>query len=215
MERNRDKETEIVAKFVKSIGFHKREGIKVSEDEFNARILAPICLIDVAYGILQDKVFKAYQYRQKCKQLMREILNIFADHIYHCKGTLYGALNTDEVYYLSEYSEMQAELIKDDVDRLYWQLSDYCHDMEDFKQRDIQCNLMVAATLLYMVDNLMQIDWLANYGRLKVLTKKVAQFGEEWRRQCIKKKDVRVLIEDDNPVQELVNAINSKIRLIS
>ena len=215
MERNKDKETEIVAKFVKSIGFQRREDIKVSEDEFNSRILAPICLIDVAYGILQDKVFKAYPHKQKCKQLMGEILKIFSTYIYHCKGTLYRALNTDEVYYLSEYSEMQAELIEKDVELLYWQLNDYCHDMQDFKQRDIQCNLMVAVTLLYIVDHLMQIDWLANYGRLKVLTKKIAQFGEEWRRQCLKQKDVRVRIDDDTPVREFVSAINSKIRLVS
>lgn len=214
MERNKDRETEIVARFLKSINITQKPNGTLSQDKFNAHVLAPICIVDVAYGLFQ-KVFKTEQ-RHKCKMLIGKMKNLFSEKVYSTRGLFYKGLTQDDVLYLSEYSDMQAEVLDATLEKLYWFVQDAASKViQDFNKRDVYCKIFTATTLVHFANVLMSMSWHCESSNLNKIASYGTQLAEEYRKQCLGGKENGGIFLNTDQLKELYIEINQEIRKVS
>lgn len=182
---NVDRETDIVTRFLKSINITMDSPPPIPQEKFNAAILAPICIVDVAYGLYQ-KVFK-YPYEKERKKTINEIKRLFSEKVYATKGLFYKGLTQDDVLYLSDYSDEQAERLQPALADMYSILQNAAKDaIQNDEARDIYCNIFIANVLLQISITMMKDKWRCESHNLNRLLNRGIELSELWRKKWVK-----------------------------
>jgi hypothetical protein len=208
MKKEMKRKTELRQKFLTSIGIKAKEE-KFSEDVINQRILAPLCILDVAYGLWQEKIVP-YEFKQEAKQAKNEIAKKF-NEIYSTKGVFYKGFNQDDIYEMSEMSDKMRELIDKDVMLLYYALQKKCMDI-DTEAREIFCNILVVETLLLIPQASLKLDWNCQYRALDRIVKCLGSMAKTFRNQQLGSRlDKFLFTENDKDFMTLIRTINRKM----
>ena len=173
------------------------------EDVVNRRILTPLCLIGVAYDFWQDKL-KKIPFRQECKMHQNKIHALFHNGIFSRNGYLYGALNEDEIYYMSELSDKLAEEIGQDMTKLYYTLQAKSMDMQT-EQREVFCNILLMETLLLVTQSSMLCDMNCRYPELDKAVKSAFLMAQKYRQQSLGVNDKDIAFTDND--KDFINSI--------
>lgn len=152
----RNKATEIRDKIVGGIKFTPSSHFP--EDVINTRVLSPICVVDIAYGIWQEEVLKSRYLQHKSKVLAKEITRKWSAWVYNEKGAFYHNLNTEDVYVLSEYSDQLKEYMQCELNFLYLAIEKkMTHVAKGY--RDLLVAIYVVSVLLNACLSNMELDW--------------------------------------------------------
>lgn len=183
---------------------------KYGEETINRRILAPLCIIDIAYGIYQDDIADI-QLKQECKVLRKRVFKLFSEGIFNRKGAIYGALTEDEICYLSDYSDKISEAIKGDLQKLYYYLQAKTMDMPT-TQRHILCQILIMETVLLVAQSNMHFDWNCKYPILDNAISALFRLAQMYRNKCLGSKDTDLSFTDkDTDFINSVKIIHNKI----
>lgn len=147
---------------------------KFSEKDINARILTPFCTMDIAYGIWQDTL-KDIEPKGELKAISDVIKRIWSTKIYGKKSFFYKKMNQDDIYTLSEYSDMLNENIKKDLFYMNMRIQAKCMALE----KDRRCayvNLLLIAHLLSTASESLKAEWGVNYKFLEQLNQQLDRF---------------------------------------
>ena len=183
---------------------------KHGEDVVNRRILTPLCFIDVAYGIWQEQ-FLNLPVKQEMKLLKKRVERLFSEGIFSRKGVIYGALNEDEMCYLSDISDKLNEAIKGDLQILHYTLQEKTMDMPT-EQRNVLCNMLVMETILLICQSSIFYDWNCKYPILDSAVSAMFRMAQVYRQQVLGNKDTDLTFGDkDENFVNSVKIINNKI----
>lgn len=202
---------DVVDKFLASKGLKVNGELKIPREQFNSKVLAPICIMDVAYGMLQ-KVF-AKDHKHEAKKLINRIRKIFSERIYAPKGLFYEGLNEDDVMYLSDLSDKQSEQLENTLDKFYWFIHGAAgHGKHNkFKETDMYCNILIASTLVKFAQVKIDLDWKSKSSSIDQLMFSLQRLNEVVREKYLLNKD-GVMINTDY-LAELFKEINEKMAL--
>ena len=183
---------------------------KHGEDVVNRRILTPLCFIDVAYGIWQEQ-FLNLPVRQEMKLLKKRVQRLFSEGMFSRKGVIYGALNEDEMCYLSDISDKLNDVIKGDLKILHYTLQEKTMDMPA-EQRNVLCNMLVMETILLISQSSIFYDWKCKYPILDSAVSAMFRMAQVYRQQVLGNKDTDLTFGDkDENFVNSVRIINNKI----
>lgn len=183
---------------------------KHGEDVVNRRILTPLCFIDVAYGIWQEQ-FLNLPVRQEMKLLKKRVQRLFSEGMFSRKGVIYGALNEDEICYLSDISDKLNDVIKGDLQILHYALQEKTMDMPT-EQRNVLCNMLVMETILLISQSSIFYDWKCKYPILDSAVSAMFRMAQVYRQQVLGNKDTDLTFGDkDENFVNSVKIINNKI----
>lgn len=183
---------------------------KYGEEVVNRRILTPLCFIDVAYGIWQEQ-FLNLPVKQEMKLLKKRVQRLFSDGMFSRKGVIYGALNEDEMCYLSDISDKLSEVIKNDLKTLHFTLQQKTMDMPT-EQRNVLCNMLVMETILLISQSSIFYDWKCKYPILDSAVSAMFRMAQVYRQQVLGNKDTDLTFGDkDENFVNSVKIINNKI----
>ena len=183
---------------------------KHGEDVVNRRILTPLCFIDVAYGIWQEQ-FLNLPVRQEMKLLKKRVQRLFSEGMFSRKGVIYGALNEDEMCYLSDISDKLNDVIKWDLQILHYTLQEKTMDMPTY-QRNVLCNMLVMETILLISQSSIFYDWKCKYPILDSAVSAMFRMAQVYRQQVLGNKDTDLTFGDkDENFVNSVKTINNKI----
>ena len=119
-----------------------------AEDSVNTRIISPICIMDIAYGIWQENVLPVMNPQGEVKACADVIKRIWSTSIYGKKSLFYMNLNDDGIYQLSNYSDELAATIKSDLQYLYFHFLSKFMCIEDTEVRCVFAKLLLIETIL-------------------------------------------------------------------
>lgn len=180
------------------------------EDTVNRRILTPLCIIDIAYGMWQEK-FVNMPMKQECKLLKKRVQKLFSEGIFNRQGAFYGALTEDEICYLSDHSDNLNNAIKDALQKLYYSLQRKMMDMP-LEERNACSNMLVMETILLVAQSSLFYDWSCQYPTLDKAIKSMFRMAQVYRQQVLGNKDTDISFTDeDNDFINCVKIINKKI----
>lgn len=183
---------------------------KHGEEVVNRRILTPLCFIDVAYGIWQEQ-FLDLPVRQEMKLLKKRVQRLFSEGMFSRKGVIYGALNEDEMCYLSDISDKLNDVIKGDLQILHYTLQEKTMDMPA-EQRNVLCNMLVMETILLISQSSIFYDWKCKYPILDSAVSAMFRMAQVYRQQVLGNKDTDLTFGDkDENFVNSVKIINNKI----
>lgn len=183
------------------------------EENINRRILAPLCIIDIAYGIYQEEIAKL-PFKQECKVLRKRVFRLFNEGMFNRRGAIYGALTEDEICYLSDYSDRLSDAIKSDLDKLYYSLQAKTMDMPT-EQRHILCQILIMETVLLVAQRNMYYDWNCKYPILDNAISALFRLAQMYRNKCLGNKDTDISFTDkDNDFINSVKIIHNKIHSV-
>lgn len=183
---------------------------KHGEEVVNRRILTPICFIDVAYGIWQEQ-FLNLPVKQEMKLLKKRVQRLFSEGVFSRKGVIYGALNEDEMCYLSDISDKLNDAIKGDLQILHYTLQEKTMDMPT-EQRNVLCNMLVMETILLISQSSIFYDWKCKYPILDSAVSAMFRMAQVYRQQVLGNKDTDLTFGDkDENFVNSVRIINNKI----
>ena len=114
---------------------------KLDEQTINARVLAPVCALDIAYGMFQE--LDPNYFKHNSKKWYNEVRMKFKA-IFGTQGILYRSLTDDETMTLNDYMEKITDECKHDTDILWWQLQSH---LMDFPQPDRE----IATKLVFII----------------------------------------------------------------
>lgn len=210
---NSQRTNDVVDKFLASKVLKVNGELKIPREQFNSKVLAPICIMDVAYGMLQ-KVF-AKDHKHEAKQLINRIRKIFSERIYATKGLFYEGLNEDDVMYLSDLSDKQGEQLDETIDKFYWFIMDVIKkeqgDKDKFKRADEYCNIFIASTLVKFTQTKIDLDWKSKSSSIDQLMFSLERLAEVTRAKELNNK--KGLMLDKGQLVELYKEINEKMVL--
>lgn len=175
---------------------------KYGAEAINRRYLTPLCIMDVAYTIWQDKLDEV-EFKHENKALQKRISKLFHEGIFAREGYLYKALTDDEVLFLCNHSEKLLEEAKTDLMKLYYTLQRECMDMK-LEQRDILCRILVMETVLVITHRALFTDWESRYFTLDKAISSCGTLAKNYRQQCLGNKNVLMKFES----KDLENAIS-------
>ena len=176
---------------------------KYGEETVNRRILAPLCIIDIAYGIYQDEIADL-PLKQECKVLRNRVFRLFSEGIFNRKGAIYGALTEDEICYLSDHSDKLNNAIKGDLQKLSYSLQSKTMDMPT-EQRDVLCNILVMETVLLIAQSNLHYDWQCSYPILDKAVTSLFRMAQVYRHQVLGNKDTDIEFGDND--EHFINAV--------
>lgn len=183
---------------------------KYGEETVNRRILAPLCVIDIAYGIYQDEIADL-PLKQECKVLRKRVFRLFSEGIFNRRGAIYGALTEDEICYLADHSDKLNNAIKGDLQKLYYSLQAKTMDMPT-EQRNVLCNMLVMETILLISQSSIFYDWKCKYPILDSAVSAMFRMAQVYRQQVLGNKDTDLTFGDkDENFVNSVKIINNKI----
>lgn len=183
---------------------------KHGEEVVNRRILTPLCFIDVAYGIWQEQ-FLNLPVRQEMKLLKKRVQRLFSEGMFSRKGVIYGALNEDEMCYLSDISDKLNDVIKGDLQILNYTLQEKTMDMPT-EQRNVLCNMLVMETIPLISQSSIFYDWKCKYPILDSTVSAMFRMAQVYRQQVLGNKDTDLTFGDkDENFVNSVKIINNKI----
>ena len=180
------------------------------EDHINIRSLAPLCIMDIAYGIWQE-TFENMPVRHEMKILKKRVHKLFHEGIFARNGVIYASLNEDEICLMSDYADKINEAIKDDLTKLYYTLQSKTMDMPA-EQRDVLCNILVMETVLLIAQSNLHYDWQCQYPILDSAVSAMFRMAQVYRQQVLGNKDTDLTFGDkDENFVNSVKIINNKI----
>lgn len=187
---------------------------KHGEEFVNRRILIPLCFIDVAYSIWQEH-FLNLPVKQEMKLLKKRVQRLFSDGMFSRKGVIYGALNEDEICYLSDISDKLSDAIKSDLTILHYTLQSKTMDMP-VEYRNVLCNMLTMETILLISQSSLFYDWNCKYPILDSAVSAMFQMAQVYRQQVLGNKDTDLTFGDkDENFVNSVKIINNKIYSIA
>ena len=183
---------------------------KHGEDVVNRRVLTPLCFIDVAYGIWQEQ-FINLPVKQEMKLLKKRVQRLFSEGMFSRKGVIYGALNEDEMCYLSDISDKLNDEIKGDLQILHYTLQEKTMDMPA-EQRNVLCNMLVMETILLISQSSIFYDWKCKYPILDSAVSAMFRMAQVYKQQVLGNKNTDLTFGDkDENFVNSVKIINNKI----
>lgn len=176
---------------------------KHGEEGVNRKMLAPLCIMDIAYGIYQSDI-AGIPLKQECKVLRKRVQKLFSEGIFNRRGAIYGALTEDEICYLSDHSDKLNEAIKDVLQTIYYTLQRKCMDMPTY-ERDIFCKILIMETVLLVAQSCLGVDWECKYPILDNAISSLFRLAQMYRNKCLGNKDADISFADDD--QDLINCV--------
>ena len=169
---------------------------KLGDDIVNRRVLAPLCILDIAYGIYQEDI-APLPLKQECKVLRKRIHKLFSEGMFNRKGSIYGALTEDEICFLSDYSDNINNAIKGDLQKLYYALQSKTMDMPT-EQRHTLCQILSMETVLLVAQSTLYYDWNCKYPILDHAISSCFRLAQMYRNKCLGNKDADISFTDDD-----------------
>lgn len=183
---------------------------KHGEEIINRRILTPLCVIDIAYGIWQEN-FVNLSVKQEMKILKKRVQALFHEGMFSREGVIYKSLTDEEVCYLSDHSDNLNDAIKEDLDRLYYSLQSKSMDMPT-QERSIFCNILVMETILLVAQSSLFYDWSCKYPTLDKAVSSLSTMARVYRQQVLGGKNSTLVFNDkDMSFVNGIKIINRKL----
>jgi len=158
-------------KFLRKAGIdmsHVR--IDIDEQVLNARVLTPICAIDMAYGAFQslDKSFFKHDTKRYYSDINAKFRTIFGRG-----GILYSGLDDDEMMSAIDYMEKIEKCVKKDMEILKWQIHGHLMDLP-IRERNIVATLILMMTICCYSHDMLNRDLRTNFIELEYISKKAS-----------------------------------------
>lgn len=183
---------------------------KHGEETINRRILTPLCVIDIAYGIWQEN-FVNLSVKQEMKILKKRVQALFHEGMFSRDGVIYKSLTDEEVCYLSDHADNLNDAIKEDLGRLYYSLQSKSMDMPT-QERSIFCNILVMETILLVAQSSMFYDWNCKYPTLDKAVSSLSTMARVYRQQVLGGKNSTLVFDDkDMSFVNGIKIINRKL----
>lgn len=201
--------TEIRNKFLKGISMVVKPIEGITEEYLNSRTLLPIATLDIAYGMWQERVGKLPM-KNEIKRQYNRIQKMWSTLIFSTQGVFYKALDTDDVYYLSELADKIYDKISNDIDLLQLSLQRKMMDVP-IEDRKIICDILATETIVLIVHASVEFDWGCRFKTFSNMEKQMHNMADLYLQRNLGKKyrDIRFTDEDD--FVQFIKRINKKI----
>jgi len=200
--------TKVRDKFLRLAGVQvTRVTQKLDEQTINARVLAPICAIDIAYEKWQQ-LDKTY-FRQNSKRWYNEV-NAKFKTIFGTQGILYRDLTEREVMLVNEYMDKIRETTAHDTNILWWQIQGRIMDFPA-DDRKIATDLIFIITICCFAHDTMNLDLHSEFFELEYIYRRIAFMVADMAEKKIHKHVEEFCFEDDmftKTLAALFNRIN-------
>lgn len=181
-------------KFLRKAGIDmSRVRVNIAEQTLNARVLTPLCAVDMAYAAFQslDKDF----FKQDIKKLYNDIHGKF--HIvFGSHGILYSGLTDDEVMIVNDYMEKIEESVKKDMEILKWQIHGHLM-MFPVKERNIAATLITMMTICCYSHDMLDRDLHTNFVELEYIAKLGSRIVDLMMKRLFGKDAPDIVFTDD------------------
>ena len=179
MEKEKGTLTSVRNKFLRKAGYSvKSTNPKYNEQEVNARVLAPICALDIAYGAFQT-LPKEY-FKRESKRWYNEARDKFR-RVFGRAGILYNNLNENELMAVNDYMEKQATECAHDIEILKWQIRGHLMDFPTEKRETAATLILIMTILCYSHDMLLR-DLNTDFEELFFIARRT-DFIFDWMRK--------------------------------
>lgn len=163
--------TSVRNKFLRKAGIDmSRVRLDIDEQVLNARVLTPLCAIDLAFAAFEslDKDF----FKHDTKKLYNDIRGKF--HVILGRhGILYGGLTDDEMMLVIDYMEKIEESVKKDLEILKWQIHGHLMTLP-IKERNIAATLIMMMTICCYSHDMLDRDLHTNFVELEYIAKRAS-----------------------------------------
>ncbi len=181
-------------KFLRKAGIDmSRVRIDIDEQTLNARVLTPICAVDLAFAAFQslDKDF----FKHETKKLHTDIHNKF-HAIFGRQGIMYSGLTDDEVMVVIDYMEKIEESVKKDMEILKWQIHGHLM-MFPIKERNMVATLITMMTICCYSHDMLNRDLHTNFIELEYIAKLGSRLVDLMMKKLFGKDAPDIVFTDD------------------
>lgn len=186
--------TAVRNKFLLKAGIDmRRVRTDIDEQVLNARVLTPLCAIDLAYAAFQtlDKDF----FKQSTKMWYKEIQGKF-HVIFNRNGILYKGLTDDEMLTAVEYMEKIEQSVKKDMEILKWQIHGHLMHMP-MPDRSIAATLILMMTICCYSHDMLERDLHTDFVELTGIAKRASRMVDAMMKTLFGKNAPDVVFTDD------------------
>lgn len=144
--------------------------LDIDEQVLNARVLTPLCAIDMAYGAFQslDKSFFKHSAKKCYNDIKAKFHTIFSRN-----GILYSGLEDEELMSVIDYMEKIDACVKKDMDILKWQIHGHLMDLP-MKERNITATIILMMTICCYSHDMLARDLHTDFIELEYISKKAS-----------------------------------------
>ena len=186
--------TAVRNKFLLKAGIDMRQvRADIDEHVLNARVLTPLCAIDMAYAAFQslDKSF----FKQNTKMYYNDIQAKFSV-IFNRNGIIYKGLTDDEMMMVVEYMEKIEESVKKDMEILKWQIHGHIMNLP-LPERNIAATLITMMTICCYSHDMLKQDLHTNFVELEYIAKRASNIVDAMLKKLFGK-DAPDIVFTDN-----------------
>jgi len=162
--------TDIRNKIIKKSG-SDQSNIRKGLDEVvvNQRVLAPLCALDIAFGLWQEVQNTPFRHKAKqCANQVQRLWNKGEYSVFGLHGLLYQDMTEDEMALFSDYSDKVAEHTEKERMFLYYFFNGSLMDMPT-KERDVCTKILVISVICEMAAANMAFDLNSQFLELEKL----------------------------------------------
>lgn len=187
--------TAVRNKFLRKAGIDmNRVRIDIDEQVLNARVLTPLCAIDMAYGAYQslDKSFFKQNTKMWYNDIHAKFHAIFGRHT----GIIYSGLTDDEMMLVIDYMEKIEEYVKKDMEILKWQIHGHLMHLP-IDERNIAATLILMMTICCYSHDMLDRDLHTNFVELEFIAKRASNIVDAMLKKLFGKNAPDIEFTDD------------------
>ncbi len=186
--------TAVRNKFLLKAGIDmRRVRTDIDENALNARVLTPLCAIDMAYAAFQS-LDKGY-FKQSTKMYYNDIQSKF-HVIFNRNGILYKGLTDDEMMMVVDYMEKIEDCVKKDMEILKWQIHGHIMHLP-MKERNIAATLITMMTICCYSHDMLERDLHTDFVELNYIAKRASNIVDVMLKQLFGKNAPNIEFTDD------------------
>jgi len=182
--------TEIRNKIIKKAG-SDQSNIRKGLDEVvvNQRVLAPLCALDIAFGLWQEVQNTPFRHKAKqCANQVQRLWNKGEYSVFGLHGLLYQDMTEDEMALFSDYSDKVAEHTEKERMFLYYFFNGSLMDMPT-KERDVCTKILIISVICEMAAANMMLDMNSQFLELERLGKQTLLLAGYYRNNVLGAQD--------------------------
>ena len=186
--------TAVRNKFLLKAGIDmRRVRTDIDENALNARVLTPLCAIDMAYAAFQslDKGF----FKQSTKMYYNDIQAKF-HVIFSRNGIIYKGLTDDEMMMVVDYMEKIEDCVKKDMEILKWQIHGHIMHLP-MTERNIAATLITMMTICCYSHDMLERDLHTDFVELNYIAKRASNIVDVMLKQLFGKNAPNIEFTDD------------------
>lgn len=186
--------TAVRNKFLLKAGIDmRRVRTDIDEQVLNARVLTPLCAIDMAYAAFQS-LDKGY-FKQSTKMYYNDIQSKF-HVIFNRQGILYRGLTDDEMMTAVEYMEKIEQSVKKDMEILKWQIHGHLMHLP-LSERTIAATLILMMTICCYSHDMLDRDLHTDFVELQYIAKRASNIVDAMLKTLFGKNAPDIVFTDD------------------